>query len=108
MVLKGNTTMPFLTGFRQASHYLSMIVGFGDYFTESIPEDADNKITREAYKKSGLVRLYRRFITTNKGYLGWAPSWQYVDADSLLRKGDSICIIFGCSYSLIIGKRNSE
>jgi hypothetical protein len=75
---------------------------------ERIPEYADNKTTSEAYKRSGQVRLYRRLITTENWYLGWAPDWQYVDDESLPRKGDTICIIFGCSYPLIIGKRNDE
>jgi hypothetical protein len=108
MVLEGKYYEGFSNWIQANKSFFIHGISFGDYLTERIPEDADNKITREAYKRSGQVRLYRRFITTEKGYLGWAPDWQYVDDVSLPRKGDSICIIFGCSYPLIIGKRNNE
>ncbi|KAI1078503.1 heterokaryon incompatibility protein-domain-containing protein [Whalleya microplaca] len=46
---------------------------------------------------TGMKELTRRLITTEKGYVGTAPRQA--------RKGDVVCVLFGCSVPVILSPR---
>ena len=74
----------------------------GDYFTDRIPNGASEYDYTEVYNCFDRTCKNRRFMTTSNGYLGWAPDNIYGSDDDQTRKGDMICIIFGCSTPIII------
>jgi hypothetical protein len=77
-------------------------VRFDDFFSEEIPPDASEFVYTEAYSCFDRSSKKRRFMTTDKGYLGWAPDNIYGGPDEQTKKGDLIAIVFGCSTPLAI------
>jgi hypothetical protein len=73
-----------------------------DYFTNTIPDDASEDGYTEVYSCFDRTCMGRRFMTTENGYLGWAPDNMYGTDDKQTKKGDLITIIFGCSTPLVI------
>jgi hypothetical protein len=73
------------------------------YFTDVIPEDADEKTFMEVYSTMCRMVMERRFMLTKRGYFGWAPDNAYDGSQkNQTRVGDLIAIIYGCSTPLVI------
>lgn len=83
-----------------------LILGIGtlrSYFTDVIPEDAEERTYMEVYSTVCRMVMERRFMLTKKGYFGWAPDNAYDDCEkNQTRVGDLIAIIYGCSTPLVI------
>ncbi|KAJ5030042.1 heterokaryon incompatibility protein-domain-containing protein [Bipolaris maydis] len=75
---------------------------FDDFFSEEIPADASEFVYTEAYSCFDRSCKKRRFMTTDKGYLGWAPDNIYGGPNEQTQKGDLVAIVFGCSTPLVI------
>ena len=73
-----------------------------DFFSDQIPADASESDFCEVYACSDRSAKKRRFMTTAKGYMGWAPDNMFGDDDEQARLGDLIVIIFGCSTPLTV------
>ena len=74
----------------------------GDYFSDVIPEEATERDYAEVYGAFDRTSKERRFMLTANGYLGWAPDNISGSFSAQTRKGDLVCILFGCSTPLII------
>jgi len=74
----------------------------GDYFTDSIPQGAEEEVYAEVYGAFDRTSKERRFMLTNRGYMGWAPDNIRGSKNDQTRQGDLICILFGCSTPLVI------
>lgn len=73
------------------------------YFTDVIPEDAEETTIMEVYSTVCRMVMERRFMLTKNGYFGWAPDNAYDDnLKNQTRLGDLIAIIYGCSTPLVI------
>lgn len=73
------------------------------FFTERIPDDADERTYIEVYSSSQRTVQQRRFMLTRNGYLGWGPDNAYDPGPSNgLLVGDKIAIVFGCSTPVVI------
>lgn len=73
------------------------------FFTNVIPEDADEITYTEIYCASQRAVQQRRFMLTKGGYFGWGPDNAYTNDESMeLRVGDKIAVVFGCSTPLVI------
>jgi hypothetical protein len=73
-----------------------------DYFTDMIPDGASELDYKEVYSCFDRTSKGRRFITTEKGLIGWGPDNMYGSDDDQTKKGDLVAIIFGCSTPLVI------
>lgn len=81
----------------------------GDFFTDTIPEDAKEISYVEVYCSSQRAVMQRRFMLTRKGYFGWGPDNPFDnDPSNELRVGDKIAILFGCSTPLIIRPKGDK
>ncbi|GAB1316392.1 hypothetical protein MFIFM68171_06602 [Madurella fahalii] len=81
----------------------------GDFFTDTIPEDAEEITYIEVYCGSQRAVMQRRFMLTKNGYFGWGPDNPFDDDPSKeLRVGDKIAILFGCSTPLVIRPRDDK
>jgi hypothetical protein len=73
-----------------------------NYFSETIPDGASEYDYTEAYNCADRIIKGRRFMTTTKGYLGWAPDNMYGNDENQVRKGDKVAVLFGCSTPIVI------
>jgi hypothetical protein len=75
----------------------------GSFFTDIIPDDADESTYVDVYCNVREMVMERRFMLTRRGYLGWAPD-NFLDngEENHTRIGDLVAIVFGCSTPLII------
>lgn len=74
-----------------------------EYFTDWLPEEADESTYIEVYNSADRMVQERRLMLTENGYLGWAPDNAYDEADeNNVRVGDLVAIIFGCSTPLVV------
>jgi len=74
----------------------------GEYFSDVIPNDAEERDFDEVYGVFDRTCKERRLMLTAGGYIGWAPDNIYGTDEDQTRPGDLICIIFGCSTPLVI------
>ncbi|CZR69106.1 uncharacterized protein PAC_19007 [Phialocephala subalpina] len=72
------------------------------YFNDEIPDYALEYDYTEVYSCFDRTCKGRRFMTTENGYLGWAPDNVVGEDEEQTGKGDLITIIFGCSTPLVI------
>lgn len=73
------------------------------FFTDIIPQDAEELTYTEVYRSSQRAVQQRRFMLTKNGYFGWGPDNMFeTDQSKELRVGDKIAILFGCSTPLVI------
>lgn len=80
----------------------------GSYFTDTIPENAEEFAYIDAFRCVERMVLERRFMLTKNGHFGWAPDDAYDKTDeNQVRVGDLIAIVFGCSTPLVI-RRSAE
>lgn len=93
---------------RKNKHFWLGKQKLGDYFTDKIPEDASEEDFKEAYSCFDRVCKGRRFMTTETGYMGWAPDNIYGTDENQTREGDMIAIIFGCSTPITIRPYGSK
>ncbi|RDL31340.1 uncharacterized protein BP5553_09549 [Venustampulla echinocandica] len=77
----------------------------GEYFTDFLPFGASEYDYTEVYSCFDRTSKGRRLITTENGYLGWAPDNMYGSDYDQAKKGDLIAIIFGCSTPIAIRPR---
>jgi hypothetical protein len=90
-------------GFREAMECFSLgDWRFGDFFDNHIPDDADEYVYTEVYACAERSSMRRRFMTTDKGFMGWAPGNMYGGPTDQVRLGDLIVIVLGCSTPLVI------
>ncbi|KXX80953.1 Heterokaryon incompatibility protein 6, OR allele [Madurella mycetomatis] len=81
----------------------------GDFFTNTIPEDAEEITYMEVYCSSQRAVMQRRLMLTRKGYFGWGPDNPFDnDPSNEFRVGDKIAILFGCSTPLVIRPRGDK
>lgn len=80
----------------------------GDYFTDKLPENAPEEDFKEAYSCFDRMCKGRRFMTTENGYMGWAPDNIYGTDENQTREGDLIAILFGCSTPVTIRPHGSK
>lgn len=73
-----------------------------DYFTDDIPVGASEYDYSEVYTCFNRTCKRRRLMTTEKGYIGWAPDNIFGRSCEQTRQGDLIAIIFGCSTPIVI------
>jgi Heterokaryon incompatibility protein (HET) len=73
-----------------------------DFFSDEIPEDASEFDMTEVYTCFDRSSKKRRFMTTEKGYMGWAPDNIFGSNHEQTRAGDLITILYGCSTPLVI------
>ncbi|ETS76121.1 hypothetical protein PFICI_11508 [Pestalotiopsis fici W106-1] len=74
----------------------------GDFFSDELLDGATEQDYAEVYGGFDRTGKERRFMLTERGYLGWAPDNIAGGFGEQTRRGDLICIIFGCSTPLII------
>ncbi|MAD87405.1 MAG: hypothetical protein CL912_30980 [Deltaproteobacteria bacterium] len=75
----------------------------GSYFSNAIPQDAEELTYMEVYCSCQRAVQQRRFMLTRNGYFGWGPDNLYeTDQTKEMKVGDKIAIIFGCSTPLVI------
>jgi hypothetical protein len=91
------------SGFRIANRTFRLMgKPLDSYFDETVPDDASEYDYTEVYNCADRACKGRRFMTTNKGYLGWVPDNMYDNNQNQVWKGDKIAIIFGCSTPICI------
>ena len=73
-----------------------------EYFSEMIPQDANEYDHTEAYSCNNRTGQGRRFITTMNGYIGWGPDNMYDNDQNQVQPGDKIAILFGCSTPIVV------
>lgn len=73
-----------------------------EYFTDQIPKDASEYDYTEVYSCFDRTCKTRRFMTTSRGYMGWAPDNIYGSDEEQTKKGDLIVILFGCSTPIVV------
>jgi hypothetical protein len=73
-----------------------------DFFTDEIPAEASERDMNEIYSCFDRTSHKRRFMTTTKGYMGWAPDNVYGTGEEQARAGDLLAILFGCSTPVLI------
>jgi hypothetical protein len=74
----------------------------GQYFQDTIPDDADEYTYTEVYSCFDRTCKGKRLMTTAKGYLGWAPDNMFGDDIDQVMRGDLIAILYGCSTPVAI------
>jgi hypothetical protein len=72
------------------------------FFTDQIPPGATEFEFAEVYACFDRSSQRRRFMTTQNGYIGWAPDNIYATDREQTRSGDLIAVVFGCSKPIII------
>jgi hypothetical protein len=81
----------------------------GGFFTDIIPDDADESTYVEVYCNVREMVMERRFMLTRRGYLGWVPDNALDNGEeNHARIGDLVAIVFGCSTPLIIRPREER
>ena len=76
---------------------------FDEFFSNEVPEDAIEYDFTEVYAATERSVKKRRFMTTEKGFMGWAPDNMWRDSPTKqCRVGDIIAIVHGCSTPLLI------
>lgn len=75
---------------------------FRDFFSDHIPQTTSEYDLAEVYACSERSVKKRRFMTTEKGLMGWAPDNMFGLTDAQTQRGDLIAIIFGCSTPIVI------
>ncbi|KAF2640327.1 HET-domain-containing protein [Massarina eburnea CBS 473.64] len=75
------------------------------FFSDELPAEADEFLFTEVYSCFDRSSQRRRFMTTEGGYMGWAPDNIYGRSDEQTRQGDLIAIVFGCSTPVVIRPR---
>ncbi|KAL5330658.1 hypothetical protein ACEPPN_000177 [Leptodophora sp. 'Broadleaf-Isolate-01'] len=75
-----------------------------EYFTDRIPYDAKEYDFTEVYACFDRTSQKRRFMLTEKGYMGWVPDNIYGRPEDQTRIGDLVAVIFGCSTPIVIRK----
>jgi len=73
-----------------------------DYFRDEIPDGASEYDYTEVFSCFDRTSKGRRFMTTSKGYLGWAPDNLSGDNEEQAKIEDLIVILYGCSSPLVI------
>lgn len=73
-----------------------------DFFTDNIPFGAVERDYKDVYSCFDRASKGRRFMTTEAGYMGWAPDNMYGNDEDQTRIGDLIAIVFGCSTPIVI------
>ena len=79
-----------------------------DFFTNDIPKNASEYDTTEAYTCFDRTCKKRRLMTTERGYIGWAPDDMYGTDIEQTRHGDLIAILFGCSTPIVVRPKGSH
>lgn len=76
----------------------------GDFFSSVLLDGSTERDYAEVYGAFDRTSKERRFMLTERGYMGWAPDnvTGHGGSSAHARTGDSIAIIFGCSTPLII------
>lgn len=75
----------------------------GSFFTDIIPQDAEELTYLEVYCSPQKAVQQRRFMLTRNGCFGWGPDNVYeTDQSKELKVGDKIAILPGCSTPLVI------
>ncbi|KAE9375137.1 HET-domain-containing protein [Stipitochalara longipes BDJ] len=91
------------SGFRVANRNFRLVgKPLDTYFEETVPDNASEYDYTEVFSCADRTAKCRRFMTTKKGYIGWAPDNMYGNDHNQVRKGDQIAIIFGCSTPICI------
>jgi hypothetical protein len=75
---------------------------FGDFFDNHIPDDADEYVYTDVCACVERSSMRRRFMTTDKGYMGWAPGNMYGGPIDQVRQGYLIVIVLNCSTPLAV------
>lgn len=75
---------------------------FGDFFDDDIPDGASEYDYTEVYACAERSGKRRRFMTTDNGLMGWAPSDMYYSEKYHVEVGDQIAIVLGCSTPLAV------
>ena len=75
---------------------------FDHFFSDVIPEEAEEYDYTEVYACLKRTLKQRRFMTTDQDYFGWAPDNIYGSKQQQSRKGDMIAIVLGCCTPLVI------
>ncbi|KAH6714494.1 hypothetical protein BKA61DRAFT_673814 [Leptodontidium sp. MPI-SDFR-AT-0119] len=73
-----------------------------DFFSDIIPADALEHDFTEVYACFDRTCQKRRFIITEKGYMGWAPDNIHGSVRDQTMGGDLIAILLGCSTPVVI------
>jgi hypothetical protein len=77
------------SGFRVANrHFRLMGKELDTYFRETVSDEASEYDYTEVFSCADRTAKCRRFMTTKKGYLGWAPDNMYGEDHNQVRKGD--------------------
>ena len=72
----------------------------GDISTKELLNKAPSTIVTRFLRRVQAVTWMKRLITTRRDFLGLAPE--------VCRKGDLICILYGCSVPIILRKRHTN
>lgn len=95
--------------FRKANkHFQLGEYQFDNFFTDTIPEQASEYDLTESYCCFVRSSRRRRLMTTEKGYLGWAPDNIYGPEDMRTKPGDLIAVLFGCTTPIVIRQHGSK
>src|SRR3569833_392495 len=73
-----------------------------DYFDDVIPPEAEEAYYDDVYGAFDRSCKERRFMLTERGFVGWAPDNMYGKTQDQTLVGDKICIIYGCSVPLVV------
>jgi len=97
------------SGWRETHDNFGMGVGrrLVDYFFDTIEDGAEEKDYAEAYGAFDRTCKGRRFMLTERGYMGWAPDNILGNSDQQTRRGDLVCIVPGCSVPLVLRPSSS-
>jgi hypothetical protein len=86
-----------------------LIIGenrLGDFFTDTIPVEADEVTYMEVYCSSQRTVAQRRFLLTARGYFGWGPDDMFdLLGVNHLQVGDKIAIVLGAVHLLFLDQR---
>lgn len=76
---------------------------FNHFFNDDIPTDANEYDYTEVYAAVERSVKKKRFMTTENGFMGWAPDNMFAkNTSEQTQTGDLIAIVFGCSTPLAI------
>ncbi|KUJ10846.1 HET-domain-containing protein [Mollisia scopiformis] len=75
------------------------------YFSEEIPEGVEEYDYTEVYSCFDRTCKGRRFMTTEKRHLGWAPDNVFAGGERQCLVGDQVVGLFGCSTPLVVRER---
>ena len=72
-----------------------------EYFWQEVePDHIDPVHFRDALMQKDRVGLYRRLITTDRGYIGIALD--------IVAQGDAVAVLFGCSMPMVLRKQGGD